>query len=153
MNKALLVKDSYHFPGITVLVPRQETGQVLVAINKGSLFPKGDLPGDFHPIRKIANIALVPVEQLSQVKMVPANLRSEVSFDPPIEFRVGYNFQDVLEAGGDISSLRLAYSDGTEWVPITPEENEYQILPPATGQVAEFKIITWPDDPMIAWGK
>lgn len=147
------MKEAYHFPGITVIVPEQLSHVKLMAINKGSLFPKNDLPGGFHPIRLIANIALVPVEEFFPGKMHQQNLISVVSFNPPIEFRVGYHFQDVLETDGGLYSLRLAYSDGTEWVPITPEAHEYLILPPGTGQVAEFKITTWPDDPMIAWGQ
>jgi hypothetical protein len=149
MEKVPLIKVPHHFPGMTVLVPMQANQQELVAINKGSLIPDTILKMDFPVIRFIANIALITRDDFEH-----GIVRPVTDFDPPIEFRVGYNFLDVMQSDCNIDHLKLAYWDGSHWE-ITNDNPiyEYQILPPSTGQVAEFKISSWPGDPPIAWGK
>jgi hypothetical protein len=150
----------HHFPGISVLVPKEYENEIVV-VNKESL-PEGtpDQTDKFTKIREVANIFFTDVEG-----------HPITSFDPPIEVRVGYNFidvmlsQDGISGQNNIDRLKLAYWDRIEhqWIIIggpDPDNNpdpenrfDYLILPPSTAQVAEFKIRQWPDDPMIAWGK
>jgi hypothetical protein len=148
MLKDPLVKVPYHFPGITVLVPGQPGGE-LVAVNKGSLIPD-HIPvvtPYFRWIRHIANIVLLRRADYEEGIMNPVQ-----TFDPPIEFHVGYNFHDIMKSNGDYLQLKLAYWDGREWVIFNEPTHEYHILPPSTGQVAGAKIWSWVGDPMVAWG-
>jgi hypothetical protein len=145
-------KVAYDFPGITVIVPDQPNGIKLVAIDKGTIPDINKSKDGFEVIRYIVNIALLNEEDYKS-----GNLDSGfvTHFYHPIEFRVGYNFQDVMESQDDIHRLKLAYwdSDTSHWVIVSNAVHEYQILPPGTGQVAEFKIRSWSGDPPIAWGK
>ena len=140
-------KKAYHFHGITVLVPPQNSGIDIIPIDKGinpvDWFYKTK---DFKVIRPIANIALVtpPTPDNPPPPPVPP-------FDPPVEFRVNYNFLDVFKSGGDIDALKLAYWDGSAWIPISDSYHDYNIMPPSTGQIAEVVIREWPEDPPIAW--
>lgn len=150
MGMEPLVKVPYYFPGMTVLVPNQTNGLELVAINKGSLFPDDILKTEFTMIRFIANIILITRKDFD-LHDVNHPIKK---FDPAIEFRVGYNFLDVMKSDCNIDNLKLAYWDGSHWeIMNTNPIYEYQILPPDTGQVAEFKIWFWPGDPPFAWGK
>jgi hypothetical protein len=149
MIKEPFAKVPYHFPGITVLVPRQSQNDI-VAIDKGILNPD-KIPvktGNFSLIRLIGNIVFVNKSDSDLGKMNPVK-----TFDPPVEFRVGYNFDDVLKSRGDFRKLKLAYWDGSQWVIISDSAHEYQILPPSTGQVAEARIWSWVGDPPLGWGK
>jgi hypothetical protein len=145
-------KVAYHFPGITVIVPDQPNGIKLVAIDKGTIPDINKNMDGFELIRCIANIALLTEEDYKS-----GNLDSGfvTHFHRPIEFRVGYNFQDVMESQDDIHRLKVGYWDSntSQWVIVSNAIHEYQILPPDTGQVAEFKIRSWSGDPPIAWGK
>jgi len=149
MNWIWKVIKAYHFPGISVLVPSQEAE--VVALDWGIRNPD-DIPkksGDFTLIRYIANIVLFYKDDLDNgIYENPVK-----KFDPPIEFRIQYNFLDVCKAGCDIHNLKLAYWDGRKWVIISDSSHEYLILPPSTSQVAEAKIWSWIGDPTLAWGK
>jgi hypothetical protein len=141
-------RELYHFPGITVIVPEQK-GDQIIAIDKGSLNPKNfHYNNQFTLVRHIANIALVKKDDYEQGKITIIR-----TFDPPIEFRVGYNFDDAMKAECGIDRLKLAYWSGTDWVIISNDKYNYLILPPSTGTVAEAKIWSWVGDPPIAWGK
>lgn len=139
MQKSIF-KVPYHFPGITVLVPKQLE---IEAIDLRPINP-GDIPDEdkfgIKVIRCIVNIVLNN-RQGEPVK----------TFDPPIELRVGYNFLDVMKSDCNIQKLNLAYWDGEKYVIISNREHEYQILPPSTGQVAEAKIWSWVGDPPLVW--
>jgi hypothetical protein len=149
MEREPILKVPFHFPGMTVLVPKQANLQDLVAVNLGSLIPDTILKNGFPVIRFIANIALITKEDFEHGIVNPVK-----DFDPPIEFRVGYNFLDVRKSEGSIEDLKLAFWNGSEWEIVNDNPiYEYQILPPSTGQVAEFKIWHWIGDPAIAWGK
>jgi len=160
MNEDTKVTKAYHFPGISVLVPEQASE--IVALdwgirNSGNIVEQ---TRDFTLIRYIANIVL-----FRKVDIDKGSYEDPVKeFDPPIEFRIQYNFFDVSKAVDcDIKNLKLAYWDGRnrKWVIISdPDPNpdpdpahEYQILPPSTAQVAEAKIRKWIGDPTLAWGK
>ena len=149
MLKDPLVKAQYHFPGISVLVPKQHAGDV-VAIDKGSLIPdKINMNTDrFTVIRMIGNIVLVNKADYENGKVNPVT-----TFDPPVEIRIGYNSFDVMKSNGDHLNLKLAYWDGKGWVIISDGSHEFTILPPSTGQVAEAKLRSWLGDPPLAWGK
>ena len=149
MRKEPLVKVPYHFPGITVLVPKQNKYDI-VAIDKGYLFPNNiPIKTDYFTlIRHIANIVLLTKKDYDEGNMNPVK-----TFDPPIEIRVGYNFSDAMESNCDFKQLQLAYWDGSHWVIISDPPHEYQILPPSTGQIAEARIWSWVGDPPLAWGK
>jgi len=145
-------KIPYSFPGITVFVPQQveEKGEI-VAIDQKALIPK-DLPrktDNFRLIRVVANIVLYSKrddDQYDEAKPIK-------KFNPPLEIRVGYTLEDVVENKGNFKKLKLAYWNGNKWVIISNTEHEYHILPPDTGQVAEVKIKDWVGDPPIAWGR
>jgi len=149
MFKEPLVKVPYHFPGISVLVSRKSGDDEIVAIDKGSLVPDHIpmITDNFRLIRYIGNIVLLRRADYEAGKIIPVQ-----TFDPPIEFRVGYNFHDIMKSNGDHQQLKLAYWDGHEWVIFNESTHEYYILPPSTGQVAEAKIWSWVGDPMVAWG-
>jgi len=140
-------KKAYHFHGITVLVPPQNSGIEIIPIDKGlnpvDWFYKTK---DFRVIRPIANIALVIPPTPDNPTPTPVT-----SFDPPVEFRVNYNFLDVFKSGGDIDALKLAFWDGSGWIPFSDSAHDYHILPASTGQIAEVVIWEWPGDPPIAW--
>ena len=150
MNGEPIVKELYHFPGITVIVPKQ-TENDIVAINQGTLIP-GNIPMGtdyFTPIRHITNFVLYNKTDYQKGGRTPVK-----KFDPPIEIRVGYNFYDIMESNCDIKQLKLAYWDGSQWKIISDDPLcEYHILPPSTGQVAEAKIWFWEGDPLVVWGK
>ena len=148
MEKEIFVKVPYHFPGITVLVPMESE---IVAIDGGSILPNNiqDKTENFTLIRQIANIVLLTREDYEN-----GRIENPVkTFSPPIEFRVGYNFYDLMESNCNINDLKLAYWNGKEWIIISDPQYDYRILPPSTGQVAEVKIWSWVGDPMLAWGK
>lgn len=143
-----LVKAPHHFPGITILIPKQRDNEI-VAVVKGSLIPD-KIPSkteNFTLIRHVANIVLLTRSDYDRGLMNPVK-----SFDPPVEIRVGYHFQDVMKSNGDFRKLVLAYWDGSQWVALSEKDNEFTILPPETAQVAEAKIWSWVGDPPIAWG-
>jgi hypothetical protein len=149
MLKEPFAKIPYHFPGITVLVPKQCENDI-VAIEKGSLVPN-NIPirtKNFTLIRYIANIVLLTKTDYDMGKMNPVK-----TFDPPIEIRVGYNFDDIMKSNCEIKNLKLAYWDGDQWVIISNPSHGYHILPPSTGKVAEARIWSWVGDPPLAWGK
>jgi hypothetical protein len=145
-----VLKTRCHFPGITILLPLQGEKEI-VAVDKGSI-PENipDQPDIFIQIRRIANIALYYKEDVHHQDPV-------TTFNPPIEVRVGYNFYDVVQSHFDVNQLKLAYWDGSQncWVIISDpaKDFDYLILPPDTGQVAEFKIWSWTGDPPLAWGR
>jgi hypothetical protein len=138
-----LDKEEYHFPGITVLVPRQTGDQIVEVTNE----PIPDnIPVEtahFRLIRYIANIALF---------RETGNKDPVLTFNPPIEIRVGYNLDDVMSSNCDLHQLKLAYWDGSQWVIFREATHDYHILPPGTAQVAEARIGSWVGDPPIAWG-
>lgn len=140
-----LAKLEYHFPGITVLVPEQK-GDQIVKVNNDPLpdnIPdQQDQPENFKLIRYIANITL-----FSSTSNDPV-----LTFDPPIEIRVGYTIKDIMASNCDYKQLKLAYWDGSQWVIFRELTHEYHILPPETGLVAEAKISSWVGDPPIGWG-
>lgn len=141
-------KKSFHFPGITILIPEQKSKKKLVAINKGIEFPE-KIPNktdQFTVIRIIGNIVLYDQDDLKHKAPLE-------EFDPPIEIRVGYNNLDISESKGALKNLKLAYWDQKNWVIINASDHDYQIFPPTTGQVAEAKIKTWAGDPPLAWGR
>jgi hypothetical protein len=131
----------YHFPGVSVIVPAQN--RQVVPVSKGTSALKS-LPGptkSFRLIRHIANICFVD-----------ANGNPVLSFEPPVEFRIGYTSFDVSACGGDFKKLRLAFWDGSDWIDISKINPDYMIFPPYTATVAEARIRNWPGDPPIAWG-
>ncbi len=140
-------KKAYHFHGITVLVPPQNSGIEIIPIDKG-LNPEDWLnkSTNHRIVRMIANIALVERNAYYDRQLIPVT-----SFDPPIEFRVNYNFLDVFKSGGDIDALKLAFWDGSAWISISDSYHDYNILPASTGQIGEVVIREWPGDPPIAW--
>ncbi|MBW6466335.1 MAG: hypothetical protein K0B06_07530 [Brevefilum sp.] len=145
-------KIPYSFPGITVFVPQQvpEIGEI-VAIDKKALIPK-DLPkktDNFRLIRVVANIVLYSKRDDDQYD----GAKPIKKFNPPLEIRVGYTIEDVVENKGSFKKLKLAYWNGNKWVIFNNTEHEFHILPPDTGQVAEAKIKDWVGDPPIGWGR
>ncbi len=151
MEHDVIIKEAYHFSGITILVPRQRNQESnIIPVNRPELIPDEifEKRDDFNLIRVIANIALFRREDLDH-----ENFEEPVqTFDPPIEIRVNYNLDDVIQADCDIEQLKLAYWDGKDWVLISDEDHEYQILPASTAPVAEAKIWSWIGDPPIIWG-
>ena len=145
MNIPTTRKKEYHFPGITVLVPPQLSGVDIIPIVKDIIPNISQLEHiDVNVIRVIANIAFI---QITADKIrTPAT-----TFEPPVEFRVGYNIQDVMAAGCNFDILCLAYWNGISWIYLNAPQHEYHILPPTTGQVAEFWTDFWPEDPPLAW--
>jgi len=146
------VKKAYHFLGISVLVPMQtEQDSEIVALDWRNRIPD-DIPektDNFSLIRYIANIVLFRKDHLDR-EYYEEPIQE---FNPPIEFRVHYRFDDVNSTDCDIQQLKLAYWDGQKWVIISDPTHEYHILPPSTAQVAEAKIWSWIGDPALAWGK
>jgi len=143
----------FHFQGISVIVPPQidRKGEV-IAIDQGipnrnEIYRK-EQKGALQATRLIANIVLYEKRMGDQAE----EAEPIMSFNPPIEFRVGYNVFDILEAGGkNQEDLKLAFWDGGKWVIISDSDHEYRILPPNTGRIAEVKISDWIGDPPIAW--
>jgi hypothetical protein len=146
-------KVSFHFPGITVIVPQQEDiKEEVVAIDLGipnrNEILKREQKGSYSATRFIANVVLYQRRDDERYDLA----KPIKSFNPPIEIRVGYNIFDILEVGGtNQEALKLAYWDGVEWVLISDPAHEFMILPPNTGQIAEAKISHWIGDPPIAW--
>ncbi len=149
MKERPTIKTAYHFPEVSVLVPQQLEQAEIVAVD---LPIPEDLPGFPEPHTKIRNIANIVLFHKAD-----DNFQEPVKdFNPPIEFRVHYKFEDVKKTDNcDINQLILAYWDDEKrkWVIISDLEHEYQILPPSTAQVAEAKIWSWNGDPTLAWGK
>jgi hypothetical protein len=144
---------SFHFLGITVIVPQQANTKVeVVAIDLGipnrNEIIRREKEDGLHATRFIANIVLFHKREDERYDLaIPIK-----NFDPPIKLRVGYNYFDILEVGGkNQNDLKLAYWDGAEWVLISEPDHKYMILPPNTGQVAEAEISQWIGDPPIAW--
>jgi hypothetical protein len=138
-------KFPVHFSGISVFMPDED----MIAIDREIPDRKIIMgtPGvkvDFTPIRIVGNICLYRKDDLN----TPLQ-----EFKPPLEFRVQYNFFDLIQCNGDINNLKLAYWDGRDWVVVSIDKHDYQILPPSTAQLAEFKIFDWVGDPAIAWGR
>ena len=142
-------KDAFHFPGISIIVPKQLAYEGdIIAINRGIPRP-GDIPrktDKFTLVRLIANVCLYDVKDIQLSYPIEA-------FNPPIEIKVGYNFTDTSECKNDPKRLKLAYWDGNDWIIISDAKHEYQILPPSTAQIAEVKIKKWAGDPPIGWGR
>lgn len=136
-------KKPHHFRGITVFVP-----EVLNLIPVEKAIPARIKPGNtpFQVIRLVGNIVFYDRDDQAQTHPIQ-------KFNPPIELRVGYKTEDIMQNNGHLDSLKLAYWDGNDWVIISDPAHEYQILPPSTGQVAEVKISEWVGDPPIAWGR
>ena len=152
MREDAIIKKAYHFPGLTVLVPNQNSHDFdIIPLNLPDEIPD-DIPEiteNFTLIRYIANLALFRSDHLEA-----GNYEEPVQeFNPPIEFRVNYSLSDVFESHCEIQRLKLAYWDLEKWVIISDPSHEYQILLPSTAQVAEAKIWSWVGDPALAWGK
>lgn len=145
MRDTVILKKAYHYTEISVLIPTQ-VGQKWDLVPVELPIPENisSQQGEFTLIRPIINL-----------EFFMENDREEpvISFNPPIEFRIGYRFDDVKMANCDIQQLKLVYWDGEKWVIISDTAHEYQILPPSTAQVAEVKIWSWLGDPPLAWGK
>lgn len=135
----------YHFYGITVIVPEQMRTQVR-PIDKGLPEPLLDQWKTSPVIRLIANIQFVDRQAYEVGTVIPVS-----EFFPPIEFRVRYNYMDIMRCGGDFQNLKLAYWSGFEWIPISDSAHDYLVLPLNLGQFAEVKIDSWPADPPLAW--
>ena len=147
-----IIKNAYHFPGLSVIVPEQIGNEIeIVPVNFPERIP-GDIPEKteaFTLIRYIINIALFHRDHVEE-----EYYKEPVQeFDPPIEIRVNYHIEDLHQVDCDIYQLKLAYWDMEKWVIISDRSHEYQILPHSTAQIAEAKIWAWADDPAIAWGK
>lgn len=151
MTEQGFMRRAYHFPGFSVLVPVQ-TGQdvEVVPIEVPEGIPE-NIPQEtenFKLIRIIANLALFRSDHLEE-----ENYEEPLQeFDPPIEIRINYSKEDVRKANGDISQLKLAYWDLEKWVIISDRSHEYQVLPSSTAPIAEAKIRSWADDPILGWG-
>ena len=141
-----MTKKAYHFPGITILVPTQLSGFVIIPIPKEIPDISQLRQVDVNVIRVIANIAFLQFPADKSSDPIPATY-----FNPPVEFRVGYNMQDVMAGGCNLDNLIPAYWNGTSWVFLNGTQYEYHILPPTTGQIAEFEAREWPADPPLAW--
>ena len=137
----------YDLPGISIFVPPQNNGHQLLLKEKALLtFTGKSWRYPFNLIRQIANIALYWIGPDGQEKI-------ETNFSPPIELRVGYHTNDLMQAGCGIDRLKLAYWDGADWVVFIDGINcHYRILPPGTAQVAEITFEHWAGDPPLAWG-
>jgi hypothetical protein len=107
--------------------------------------PLSSMPGnlEFTPIRLVANIAVVQVEN-------PAV--TVTKFDPPIEIDVAYLAPELFEALRLTKPLKLAYWDGGAWVVFTQAAHQYELLSPVDGAVGKVIIAEWAGDPPIAWG-
>lgn len=147
MSGETIFKRAYHFSGMSLLVPEQSVPIVPFELP----IPDGILPitEEFRLIRFITNIALFSLEHF-EAKYFERPIQE---FHPPLEVRVAYREQDLIELDGQITQLKLAYWDMTRWVIISNPEHEYQILPSSTAMVAEAKIWSWLGDPTLAWGK
>lgn len=153
-----VMKDKvlYHFPGITIMVPEQDSQVQIVAITRGSISLK-DVPSysaGFTLIRHIANVVLVAKDTYEAGREDPYT----GNLDPPVEIYVGYDAFDVMatrfdpEHSFDIHQLKLAFWNGIKWVILSKDDYQYFILPSDTGQVAKVLIHNWVGDPPIAWG-
>ncbi len=133
----------YNFLGVTVTIPDQ--GKWVRVVDK-AMPPLSTMPGNenFTPIRLLVNLAVVDYDNENTVL---------TAFNPPIEFDVNYTSQDLWESARIARSLKLAYWDGNSWVVFTESTNQYTLLPPATGTVANVKISTWVGDPPMSWGR
>ena len=133
----------YNFLGITVTIPDQ--GKWVKMIDK-AMPPLSSMPGNnnFTPFRLLHNLMVVDYEDDNLVIS---------SFNPPIEFDVSYTSQDLWESARISRSLKLAYWDGSTWVVFNDTNNNYTLLPPATGTIANVKISNWAGDPPMAWGR
>jgi len=142
MNRKQLRRTLYDLPGITVIVPEQiDRIPLILKVKSMDDFSGFNFPDGSKVIRQIANIALYK------------NGEPATHFDPPIELRVAYNFDDAIKAGCNIDGLKLAYWNGSAWVIFEDDKNcEYYTLPPSTAQVAEVKLREWVGDPPLAWG-
>jgi hypothetical protein len=131
----------YHIRGISIFIPPQNSGYQLFLEEKLLLNFKGKMwKNPFQLIRQIANIALYRIEDGNKI--------IETHFDPPIVLWIGYDTDDLIQAGCDIDRLKFAYWDGNDWVIISLD----LILPPTTSQVAQVTIQDWAGDPPLAWG-
>lgn len=152
MREDTIIKKAYHFPGISIIVPKQIRQDIeIIPLNLPDEIPD-DIPEiteNFTLIRYVANLALFRSDHL-EAKNYEEPLQE---FDPPIELRINYSLNDVFQTHCDIQRLKLAYWDLENWVIISDPGHEYQILPPSTAQVAEAKIWSWLGDPALAWGK
>ena len=138
MNRA-----AFRYAGVTFLLPGEIDESYQIKLKAVPDWIPIQTEG-FTLIRIIANIALCRKGTTTVL----------TKFVQPIELQVNYTMDDLVEAGGNIDNLRLAYWDMHNWVIIGYDEHsEYQIFPPSEGQIAKVKINSWADDPTLAWGK
>jgi len=145
-----------NFPGISIVVPEQLSGDQIVPITKGSINLRAvpHYSDGFMLIRHIANVVFVEKATYEEGHEIPYS----GNFDPMVEIYVGYSAFDVMatrfdpEHRYDIQNLKLGFWNGSKWVIVSKDDYHYFILPPETGQVAKFMIRNWVGDPPIAWG-
>ncbi len=137
-------KFPVHFNGISVFLPDTRVEAINKEIDDVTSMMSIEENRNFNPIRIIGNICIYHRGNRN------APLKT---FKKAVEFRVQYNFYDVIQCGGDINKLKLAYWDGEKWIVVSDDEHNYQILPPTTAPLAEFTIEEWAGDPPLAWGR
>ena len=113
-----------------------------------------DLPKDlpkiqpgFELIRPVIGISLV--DDSTKLELF--------HFDPPIQLSVRYNCDDLVAAAKIGRPLKLAYFNGTAWVPLIEAENCFQLVPHDLAAVGVVYVSGWSGggqgaDPPVGWG-
>ena len=132
--------------GAEVSLPPQSRAMRVVRLPLGSLKNMPPKSGGFQPGRLVINVAV-------EIEASPGVYAQD--FDPPLEMKIRYTAADYEFANQEGKPLRLAFWDGDEWVPFTPEKHQFKLYPnavPSSGGYATVAIRKW-GDPSSAWGK
>jgi hypothetical protein len=128
-------------PGASLTLPTGLKTRFRV-VDKGtaSVTPKKN-PHNFTPIHVVANLGL---EDIATKRRLNPNERVEAPSGQKFSLRVNYTDKALAGVGNDKSKLRLAYFDGTQWVPFTASTKD------TTGWTVKMSGFT---DPPVSWGK
>jgi hypothetical protein len=127
---------------VTIVIP--DHGGRRVGVRKLSMPALSSLPAqsNFRPFRLVINFEFFDLDQPDQVV---------TSFDPEVSIYISYDINDLYRASLVSRPLKLAFWNGTQWVPFTSQKHKFELVHPATGTVGSINITAW-NDPPIGWG-
>lgn len=133
--------------GVVVTVQTQKSGKAVKIVK----FPPkraSEVPattGVFAPGRLVINVGAVETDNPDQVV---------ATFDPPMELRVRYTWQDLDRAAAAGTDLKLGFynEDLGRWVVFTAEKHRFRLDsdPGGNSGVGIVEISHW-GDPQVAW--
>lgn len=131
--------------GVVVNYPGLSKAVTMERLKLPALGALPTVKGGFKPFRLVINFKVM--DATTQGKIVS-------DFEPPIEVRFRYTYDDLAMAEKEGKPLSLGDWDGKKWIRYTPETHGLKMVPDPNKKYAGWGIIRvshW-EDPPQAWG-